>query len=86
LIEVASAGNEKIAKYSKKMKDSAHRMAQLTGQLLAYAKGGKYQVEPISINDFLEKTIPIMRHNINPDISIETDLTTGTLIINADQT
>ena len=78
--------DEKIANYTNQMKDSVHRMALLTSQLLAYAKGGKYQTKTISINDFTENTLQIISHVINPDISIETNLTAEVLNIKADQT
>jgi len=86
MLEMDYPGNEKIADFTKRMKDSAHRMAQLTSRLLAYARGGKYQAKTISINEFLENTLPIIHHVINPDIEIITDLIPHTLNIKADQT
>lgn len=86
LLDMDYPGIEKIANYTKQMKDSAHRMAQLTSQLLAYARGGKYQAKTISINDFVENTLPIIHHVIHTDIEIITDLTPYTLNIKADQT
>ena len=86
MLEMDYPGDKKIANYTKQMKDSAHRMAQLTSQLLAYARGGKYQPKTISLNDFVENALPIIHHLINPDISIETDLTAEVLNIKADQT
>jgi len=86
MLEMDYPGNEKIANYTKQMKDSAHRMVQLTSQLLAYARGGKYRAKIISINDFMENTLPIIHHVINPDIEIKTDLIPHTLNIKADQT
>jgi len=81
MLDMDYPGNEKIANYTKQMKDSAHRMAQLTSRLLAYARGGKYQAKTISINDFVENTLPIIHHVIKPDIEIITDLIPYTLNI-----
>ena len=86
MLEMDYPGNEKIANYTKQMKGSAHRMVLLTSQLLAYARGGKYRAKIISINDFVENTLPIIHHVINPDIEIKTDLIPHTLNIKADQT
>ena len=86
MLEMDYPGNEKIAKYTKQMKGSAHRMAQLASQLLAYARGGKYQAKTISIKDFVESTLPIVHLGINPDIELITDLIPYTLNIKADQT
>jgi len=84
LLGMKSSDNEEIADYTKRMKDSAHRMAQLTSQLLAYAKGGKYHPKILSINDLVESTLSIIKHNLNPSIRVETDLTADTLV-KADQ-
>jgi len=86
MLEMQYPDDGKIANYTKQMKDSTHRMAQLTSQLLAYARGGKYQAQIIAINDFMDHTLPLIQHSLNPDVRIETDLTTKTLNIQADQT
>lgn len=86
LLVMKSSDNEGIADYTKRMKDSAHWMAQLTSQLLAYAKGGKYQTKIISINDLVENTLPIIKHSLNPSIRMETDIAADSLTVMADQT
>ena len=54
--------------------------------LLAYAKGGKYQPKIISINDLVENTLSIIQHSLNPSIRVEADLTADSLTVKADQT
>ena len=49
LLEIAFHDDKKIAKYIEPMKNSIRRMSNLTSQLLAYAKGGKYQTRTISM-------------------------------------
>jgi CheY-like chemotaxis protein/two-component sensor histidine kinase len=61
-------------------------MANLSDQLLAYARGGKYQPKIVSIHQFLENTVPVLKHLINPDIGIETDFSEDILNIEADLT
>lgn len=56
------------------IKNSALRMANLTKQLLAYAKGGKYRPKVISLNMFLEETLPFQKQTIAPTTTLETDL------------
>jgi two-component system cell cycle sensor histidine kinase/response regulator CckA len=56
------------------MKESAYRMASLTNQLLAYARGGKYQPVTIPLNNFVEATLPVIKHSFDPTIRFETDL------------
>ena len=86
LLKMDFPDNEKIAKYIEPMKTSAHRMTHLTNQLLAYAQGGKYQPETISLSDFLEKSIPLIRHGINPVIRLETDIKANIPNVKADIT
>ncbi|MBW2355083.1 MAG: response regulator [Deltaproteobacteria bacterium] len=68
------------------MKVSAHRMADLTAQLSAYARGGKYYPEVISLSDFMEEALPLIQHTINPAVRVETDLPRDVLVIEADRT
>ncbi len=86
LIKMSLTEDEHLDKYTDSMKVSSQRMAQLTDQLLAYAGGGKYRPKIIPLNDFVEDTIPIVRHVINPDIRVETNLTSDILNIEADFT
>ncbi len=51
---------------------SAARMSRLTDQLLAYARGGKYDAKNMKFDDFIRETLPILRHSLRPDLSIET--------------
>jgi len=73
-LQMDEPGDGNIGKNVESMKHSAHRMTQLTGQLLAYARGGKYQAENISLNDFVRDTLPLLRHSLKPSIQVETNL------------
>ncbi len=84
LIEMDLPDNENIMGCTETVKSSAQRMANLTNQLLAYAKGGKYQPKKISLNNFVEETLPIIKHSIGPDIQVDTDLSRELYNINAD--
>jgi len=68
------------------MKESAHRMAHLTSQLLAYARGGKYNVQTMSLAKFVTDTIPLIKHTLNPDVRVETDLPPDVSAVKADPT
>ncbi len=74
LLEMGFPGNDKIADYAGAMKVSAHKMAQLTAQLLAYARGGKYQTKTISFGDFVKETMPLVKHSIDAAIQMELDM------------
>jgi len=40
--------------------------------LLAYAKGGKYQPKNLKLDDFVIETLPILEHDLNPTVRVET--------------
>ncbi len=84
LIEMDFPNNENMAWYIQQMKDSSDRMITLTNQLLAYARGGKYQAETVSLNAFVENVLPLIQHGIDHSIEIETGLLPDVLNIKAD--
>jgi two-component system cell cycle sensor histidine kinase/response regulator CckA len=77
--------NRALDKYVKSMEASVRRMTQLTGQLLAYARGGKYEPKIFSLHDFILKTLPSLLHDILPDIRVETALQGDLTLVKADQ-
>jgi PAS domain S-box-containing protein len=50
---------------------SALRAADLTSELLAFARGGKYVIRPININAVVEETLRLLRGSIDAAIIIE---------------
>ncbi len=86
MLEMDFSSDEKIADYAKRMKESTHRMTQLIRKLLAFARGGKYQVEIIPFNDFMKDTLALIRHTIDPSISVYTVLPQDILSIKTDIT
>ncbi len=86
LLEQTVTGNERACHYVKPMKTSALRIAHLTNQLLAYAREGKYQTRTISLSDFVEDTLLVLRHGIHDGIPVETDLPLEVWPVEADPT
>jgi two-component system, cell cycle sensor histidine kinase and response regulator CckA len=83
-LEMDLPGDENILKRIESMQHAAQRMTQLTGQLLAYARGGKYQARNISFNDFVTDTLPLLQHTLKPSVYVETDLPHGVWKIRGD--
>ncbi|HEA69839.1 MAG TPA: PAS domain S-box protein [Desulfobacterales bacterium] len=84
LLEMRLPDNKIVKEHTEAMKSSSHRMANLTSQLLAYARGGRYQAKTISLSDFVENTLPIIKSNIDPSIRLETDLPRDIFSVEAD--
>jgi len=78
--------DERRDKYFEAMKGSGHRMSRLTDQLLAYAQGGKYQPKNLKLDDFVIQTLPILQHDLNPTVRVETHFPKDISYIRADNT
>ena len=53
---------------------AAKRMSDLTDQLLAYAKGGKYKAKPHDLKAFLSDTVAILEHTLPSGVKVITEL------------
>jgi nitrogen-specific signal transduction histidine kinase/ActR/RegA family two-component response regulator len=86
LLQMSLSGDVNLNKCVEGIKASAHRMAYLVNLLIAYAGRGKYRPEQISLGDFIEDILPLLKRNIDPTISLKTDLSRDIFNINADPT
>jgi signal transduction histidine kinase len=75
-----------INQYLESMNNAAQRMVNLTDQLLAYARGGKYYPKTISLSKFVEKTLPMILNKFDSVIHVETNLSGDISNIKADIT
>lgn len=85
LLELESP-DEKSARKLAPAKKTALSMVKLTAQLLAYAKGGKYQESVVSLSRFVKDTLPLVKHTLKSTIHIETDLPEDLLPVKIDVT
>jgi len=67
------------------IKSAAERMIKLTRDLLAYANGGKYVLETMTLSDLVRDSLPLLKSVLKPSIAIETDLLSGLPPIQADR-
>ena len=74
LLEMQVPNDEMTSEYFDSIKKSTGRMAQLTRQLLAYARGGKYEVKDISLSVLVRNTLPLLQHTLDPSIYVEMNL------------
>ena len=85
LLKLDFPDNEVLDRYVKSMEASVERMTQLTGQLLAYARGGKYQPKIFSLRDFILKALPSLLRDLRSEIRVVTDLQADLALVKADQ-
>ncbi len=86
LLRIDRSDKNKVNVYTSRMKDSINNMVGLTGQLLAYSEGGKYQPRILSPGHLIENTIPLILPKIDPLIRVETDVHQNISHVNGDQT
>jgi len=75
---------DKIYPHLETIERSALRAAELTSQLLGFARGGKYVVGPLQINDLVRETAELLRGTIETTIVMETGLDPSSPVIEAD--
>ena len=78
--------NEDLNEYIDAIKTASQRMAGLTKQLLAYARGGRYRDEIVSLSDFVEERLTMLKSNVDPSLRVETDLARDIFKVKADLT
>jgi signal transduction histidine kinase len=84
LLKLDFLENEKVLHDIEYIQPSIERMSDLTSQLLAYAQGGKYCPQKISINDFVLEALPTIRLALSQSIGIDLDLLPDIWLIEAD--
>ena len=84
LLKLDFLENEKVLDDIEYIQPSIERMSDLTSQLLAYAQGGKYCPQKISINDFVLEALPTIRPALSQSIGIDLDLLPDIWLIEAD--
>ncbi|NDY41817.1 response regulator, partial [Dissulfurirhabdus thermomarina] len=73
-----------LAKAVAAIEKSADRAAHLTGQLLAFARKGKYQETLVDLNQLLEEVARLLRETFDRRIEIRTELAPGLPPVQAD--
>jgi len=58
----------------RKIHRSAERAADLTMKLVGFARSGKYQVRPLSFNDLVTHTVPLLDKTLGRSIEVRTEL------------
>jgi two-component system, cell cycle sensor histidine kinase and response regulator CckA len=65
---------------------SANQAAELTKQLLGFARRGKYQVKPINCNALIQDLIKFLKRTIDKRINLEVELDPRLHLIEGDET
>jgi len=86
LLKLAKANDPQNDPYLSSLRTSTDRMCRLTDQLLAYARGGKYQPQPFSANNLIQDVMASERLALPPSITIRLQLDENVCLTNGDIT
>ncbi len=66
------------------IEQQSRRASELTRQLLAFARGGQYTLEPLDMNQAIADTVSFLSKSIDPRIVMETRTDPGLPLVEAD--
>lgn len=72
------------AEHLQSIEEYIKRAADLTKQLLGFARGGKYEVKPVDINELMQSSISLFGRT-RKDVEIHTELSAAPIIVDADK-
>jgi signal transduction histidine kinase/CheY-like chemotaxis protein len=74
-----------VDKYLVNIETLVQRAADLTGQLLGFARGGKYEVHPLDANEVIRHVISILRQTFDSSIGFEQNLCSSLCSMDGDK-
>ena len=63
---------------------SAKRAAELTNQLLAFARGGRPETRPVDLGETVQEVVKLLARTVDKSIVIQSDLCSGLSIVEGD--
>ncbi|KAF0249272.1 MAG: Multi-sensor hybrid histidine kinase, partial [bacterium] len=76
--------SDPLYRYINIIESSARRAADLTQQLLAFARGGKYRVQTLNINNLIKEAIELVESTIPSSIKLKLAVATEALVVEVD--
>ena len=84
LLREALHDNHTLSHYADTIVKAARHSSALTRQLLAFARKGRYHVQPVAVNAAIQEVVALLGHSIERDIVIEHTLQACPDIIEGD--
>ena len=84
LLKLESQPGDVLAESSEMIRQAATRAAQLTKQLLGFARRGKIKVVPVELHRVIREVVGILRRTVDKRIVIETLLTRQDVFVEGD--
>ena len=84
LLKLESQPGDVLAESSEMIRQAATRAAQLTKQLLGFARRGKIKIIPVDLHRVIREVVGILRRTVDKRIVIETILTRQDVFVEGD--
>jgi len=84
LIKMKLKKNHKLYRYADTIETSARHAGELTGQLLAFSRGGNYEPKVVNLNRVLDETLEIINRTFDKSIEIEVNMSESIPTVEAD--
>jgi PAS domain S-box-containing protein len=84
LLEMELGPAESIGNYIKSMLGLSEQMSRLTQQLLAYARGGKYNPCDVELGQLIKSSLDLIRHRLPSEIELEVNLAARQDLVSVD--
>lgn len=86
LIQMDGMADSKLVRFIEPINQAGQKMVQLTSQLLAYARGGKFQTQIVSSHRFVREALSLVSHSLSSCAELKTRLDEAADPIEVDST
>ncbi len=86
LIQMDGLCDQKQLRFIEPINQAGQKMVQLTSQLLAYARGGKFQTQIIPAHQFVRDALRLVGHSMAPHVDLQTEIDPAADFIEIDPT
>lgn len=86
LIQMDGLVDQRLLRFIEPINQAGQKMVHLTAQLLAYARGGKFQTQVVSAHRFVKEALSLVSHSLSSHVELKTDLDETTDPIEVDGT
>jgi signal transduction histidine kinase/ActR/RegA family two-component response regulator len=86
MIQLEGLADAKLNRFVGPINQASQKMVDLTSQLLAYARGGKFQTQLVSAHRFVRDAVGLVNHSIAPNVELRLELDEKTDFIEVDTT
>jgi two-component system cell cycle sensor histidine kinase/response regulator CckA len=85
LIQMDGLPDQNLARFIAPIDASSHKMVQLTSELLAFAREGKFQTQTLPAHTLVKEALQLVSHSVASTVELETDLDETTDHIEVDR-